>query len=381
MYLERQLSLERDLVHRSVFLFGPRQTGKTTLLRRRYSHARWYNLLRGDEFLRLSAEPWRLHEELAGLKPGSVVVIDEIQRLPSLLNEVHGLIEEQDLRFVLTGSSPVKLTRGGVNLLGGRARMRYLSPLVFPEFDAWDLDRIASIGSLPAIFLAEDPWEDLRSYVGTYLQLEIRAEGLVRGIESFSRFLRVAAIGAGDQTVFEQIASDAQVPARTIREYYGVLEETLLGRMVQPYHPSRTASRKAVSRGKFFFFDVGVVQALIGRRSVTPGTGEFGRAVEQYIFTELETWMRYNRVEGELMYWRTVDAREVDFVVPERYAVGIKAGGSVGRGDLKGLQALREDEPGLKPVLVCGEARPRIVEGIDVLPVGVFLDRLWAGTL
>lgn len=186
MYLERELSLERDLAQRSVFLFGPRQTGKTTLLRRRYSHAHWYNLLRGDEFLRLSAEPWRLGEELARLTPGSVVIIDEIQRLPSLLNEVHSLIEERDLRFVLTGSSPVKLRRGGVNLLGGRARIRYLSPLVFPEFNTWELDRIASIGSLPAIFLAEDPWEDLRNYVGTYLQLEIQAEDLVRGIESFS---------------------------------------------------------------------------------------------------------------------------------------------------------------------------------------------------
>jgi predicted AAA+ superfamily ATPase len=377
MFLERFLSLETDLLARSVFLFGPRQTGKTTLLRRRYPDAHWFNLLKGDEFLRLSAEPWRLRQELTYLPPGSIVVVDEIQRLPSLLNEIHHLIEDRDLRFVLTGSSPVKLRRGGVNLLGGRARTRYLSPLVFPEFHSWDLNRIAAAGSLPSIYLSEEPWEDLRSYVGTYLQYEIQAEGLVRGIESFSRFLRVAALGAGQQTVFEHIASDAQVPARTIREYYSVLEETLLGRLVQPYQPSPTTSRKAVSRGKFYFFDVGVVQALVGRRDVTPGTGEFGRAVEQYIYTELEAWTQYNRLDTQVSYWRTTGGQEVDFVVPGRYAIEVKGGGSVGRADLKGLQALGEDDPQLEPILVCCESHPRIVDGINVLPVRDFLARLW----
>ncbi|TVR72785.1 MAG: ATP-binding protein [Spirochaetaceae bacterium] len=377
MFLDRILSLESDLARRSVFLFGPRQTGKTTLLRRSYPDAHWFNLLKGEEFLRLSAEPWRLREEVAHLKPGSVVVVDEIQRLPSLLNEIHTLIEEQELRFVLTGSSPVKLRRGGVNLLGGRARTRYLSPLVYPEFHSWDLDRIVAVGSLPSIYLSDEPWEDLRSYVGTYLQQEVQAEGLVRGIESFSRFLRVAALGAGEQTIFERIASDAQVPARTIREYYGVLQETLLGRLVQPHRPSRVDSRKPVSRGKFYFFDAGVVQALVGRRSVAPGTEEYGRAVEQYIFTELEAWTRYNRIDREIAWWRTTGGLEVDFVVPDRYAIEVKGGGSVGRGDLKGLQALRNDDPSLTPILVCTESRPRVVDGIDILPVRDFLIRLW----
>jgi len=325
----------------------------------------------------LSAEPWRLAEELRNTPAASVVVVDEIQRLPSLLNEIHNLIEERGLRFVLTGSSPVKLRRGGVNLLGGRARTRYLSPLVYPEFESWSLERVVSRGALPSIYLSEDPWEDLRAYVGTYLQHEVQAEGLVRGIESFSRFLRVAAIGAGEQTVFERIASDAQVPARTIREYYGLLQETLLGRVVQPYRPSGADSRKAVSRGKFYFFDAGVVQAVIGRRELVAGTEEFGRAVEQYIFTELESYMRYNRLDDELRYWRTVDGYEVDFVVPGRYAVEVKAGGGVGRNDLKGLQVLRHEAPKLKPILVCTEHRPRVVDGIDVLPVEEFLSRLW----
>lgn len=378
MYLERVLSLESDLSDRSVFLFGPRQTGKTTFLRHQYPDAHWYNLLRGEDFLRLSMEPWRLAEETLYLPARSVVVIDEIQRLPLLLNEVHALLEERDLRFILTGSSPVKLRRGGVNLLGGRARARYLSPLVFPEFDSWDLERIVAAGTIPPIYLSGEPWEDLRSYIGLYLQQEVQAEGLVRGIEGFSRFLRVAALGAGEQIVFERIASDAQVPARTIREYYLLLEETLLGRMVRPFNPREYSSRKPVSRGKFYFFDVGIVQALSGRKTVAPGTSEFGHAVEQYVFMELEAWMRYRRIDGEVMFWRTVGGMEVDFVIPGHYAIDVKAGGSVGRADLKGLREFHRAIADITPVLLCTEPRPRIIDGIEILPIRVFLERLWS---
>ncbi|MEX2444288.1 MAG: AAA family ATPase [Alkalispirochaeta sp.] len=381
MYLDRVISLEHDLRSRSVFLFGPRQTGKTTLLRQRYPDAFWVNLLDGRQFLKYSAEPWRLAEETTALTAGSIVVIDEIQRLPVLLNEVHDLIETRDFRFVLTGSSPVKLRRGGVNLLGGRARLRYLSPLVFPEIPEWDLHQIVVTGTLPSVYLSDEPWEDLRSYAGLYLQHEVQAEGLVRGIDGFSRFLHTAAHSAGRQIVFEQTASDAQVPARTVREYFGILEQTLIGRMVAPYQPAASTSRKPVARGKFFFFDVGVVQALTGRRTVAAGTPEYGSAVEQYLFTELEAWVRYQRLDAAVTFWRTVGEREVDFVIPDRFAIEVKAGGSVGRGDLKGLIALREDAPELRPIVVCGEDTPRVIDGIDVLPVRIFLERLWAGTL
>ena len=377
MYVDRVLSLHHDLQSRSVFLFGPRQTGKTTLLRQRYPDAFWVNLLDGRQFLKYSAEPWRLSEETTNLASGSIVVIDEIQRLPSLLNEVHNLIEAKDLRFVLTGSSPVKLRRGGVNLLGGRARVRYLSPLVFPEIPEWNLDRITTIGTLPSVYLSDEPWEDLRSYAGLYLQHEVQAEGLVRGIDGFSRFLHTAAHTAGQQVVFEQIASDAQVPARTVREYFGILEQTLIGRMVLPYRPKTRVSRKPVSRAKFFFFDIGVVQALTGRRTVAPGTPEYGNALEQYLFTELDSWARYQRLDTPVAFWRTTDEREVDFVIPGHFAVEVKASGSVGPNDLKGLMALREDEPDLTPILVCREDTPRVVDGIEVLPVRAFLERLW----
>ncbi|MDA3951825.1 MAG: AAA family ATPase [Spirochaeta sp.] len=381
MYLERAIQLDRDLRSRSVFLFGPRQTGKTTLLRQRYPGAHWVNLLRGDEFLRFSAEPWRLRQEVSHLDRGSIVVIDEIQRLPQLLNEIHNLIEEQDLRFIITGSSPVKLRRGGVNLLGGRARVRHLSPLVFPELKTWDPDRIVSIGTLPSVYLSDDPYEDLRSYVGAYLQQEIQAEGLVRGIDGFARFLLNAGRTAGKQVVFERIASDSHVPARTIREYYGILEDTLIGRVLTPYRTRGSASRKPVSRGKFYFFDVGIAQALVGRRTISAGSAEYGDALEQYIYTELEAWCRYRHHPDPPSFWRTVDSREVDFIVPGYLAIEVKGGGSVGSGDLRGLKELREDAPDLKPVLVCTEDVPRRIDGIDVLPVPVFLERLWGDAL
>lgn len=379
VYIERILSLDADLGSRSVFLFGPRQTGKTTLLRARYPDAFWVNLIGGRQFLKYSAEPWRLAEETVGRSAGSVIVVDEIQRLPLLLNEVHSLIEERDFRFILTGSSPVKLRRGGINLLGGRARFRYLSPLVYPEIPDWDLRRVVGTGTIPSIYLSEDPREDLVAYAGVYLQQEVQAEGLVRGIDGFARFLHTAAHTAGRQVVFEKVGADSQVPARTVREYFGILEETLIGRIVLPFVPRSQPSRKPVSRGKFFFFDVGVTQALTGRQWIAPGTPEFGRAVEQYLFTELEAWTRYERLNTPVTFWRTVDEREVDFVIPGRLAIEVKAGGSVGRSDLKGLLALREDAPDVRPILVCGEDAPRTIDGVDVLPIELFLQRLWSG--
>ena len=202
--LPRRLDIARDLRSRSVFLFGPRQTGKTTWLRRRFPGSRWFNLLHGDVFLRLSREPGRLRAELAAESgAANPVIIDEIQKLPSLLDDVHDLMESRGLRFVLAASSPAKLRRGGVNLLGGRARTRRLFPFVSAEVPAWDLLRAINVGGIPSIYFSSDPVEDLRAYCGSYLQLEVQAEGLVRGIEPFSRFLAAAAVSRGQPIVFE----------------------------------------------------------------------------------------------------------------------------------------------------------------------------------
>ena len=380
-FLARTIPLADDLRSRSVFLFGPRQTGKTTLLRALFPDSPRFDLLQGRDFLRLAREPWRLGEELAAAAPfDGPVVIDEIQKLPRLLDEVHSLIESRGLCFVLAASSPVKLRRGGVNLLGGRARIRRLWPFAYPEIPGWNLRRALNCGSLPPIHFSSEPVEDLEAYCASWVRLEIQAEGLIRGIEPFSRFLQVAAAGAAQPIVFERIASDAQVPARTVREYFAVLDETLVATLLPPFTPRR-ARRKPVSRGKLFFFDPGVQNTLASTGTIGPGSAQFGPALEQLIYCELRSRMDYSGDRRRLTWWRTRDGSEVDFVVGDEVAIEVKATRSAAPRDLTGLRRLEAETPLRRRVLVCREPAPRLVDGILILPVERFLQDLWSGEL
>ena len=321
MDIPRELDLTRST--KSILLLGPRQTGKTWLLRHSLPDAPYYNLLHAETFLRLSTRPGSLREELLALRPQGPVVIDEIQKLPILLDEIQAMIDELGLRFVLTGSSARKLKRSGTNLLGGRARVRHLHPLVSSEIGKLDLPRRLAWGSLPSVHLSDDPWDDLRSYCGTYLQQEIADEGLSRRIDAFARFLRVAAIMSGELLNFEALASDAAVPARTIREYYGILADTLVGELVEPW--KRGTKRRAIATGRFWFFDLGVRNALAGERSVIPGSERWGKNLEQLVYTELRARLDYTLDDRSLCFWRTKDGREVDFVVGDDIAIEVKA--------------------------------------------------------
>lgn len=379
--IPRRLDLTGDLTARSVFLFGPRQTGKTTWLRQCFPESVSLNLLHGDVFLRLSREPGRLRQELATVNPAAgPVVIDEIQKLPGLLDEVHDLIVSRGFRFVLAASSPVKLRRGGVNLLGGRARTRRMFPFVSAEVPDWDLMRAINVGGIPSIHFSDDPLEDLRAYCGNYVRLEIQAEGVVRGVEPFSRFLTAAGASYAQPIVFERLASDAAVPARTVREYFQVVEDTMLGTLVPPFAP-RKARRKPVSRAKLFFFDVGVANALASVGEVRAGGPTFGPALEQLVFCELSAWLAYERDPRPLSYWRTADGSEVDFVIGDEVGIEVKATTSVTSRDLTGLRRLAAETPLRTRIVVCREPVMRVVEDIRVLPVGEFLNALWAGDL
>ena len=379
--LPRRLDIARDLRTRSVFLFGPRQTGKTTWLRQCFPDSPSFNLLRGDVFLRLSREPGRLRQELALVNPASgPVVIYEIQKLPSLLDEVHDLIESRGFRFVLAASSPVKLRRGGVNLLGGRARTRRMFPFVSAEVPDWDPLRAINVGGIPSIYFSPEPSGDLRAYCGNYLRLEIQAEGLVRGVERFSRFLSAAGASYAQQIVFERLASDAAVPARTVREYFQVIEDTLLGTLLPPFAP-RKAQRKPVARAKLFFFDVGIANALASLGQIRPGSPTFGPALEQLIFCELSAWLAYARDPRPLSYWRTEDGSEVDFVVGDEVAIEVKGAASVSSRDLTGLHRLAAETPLRHQILVCREPAPRVVDGVRILPMMDFFKALWEGEL
>jgi predicted AAA+ superfamily ATPase len=375
----RIIGLREILAHSSVFLFGPRQTGKSTLLRTLFPQAKFYDLLEADTFRELSSAPELIRQRLRA--EDTLVIIDEIQKLPSLLDEVHLLIERnKPLRFVLTGSSARKLRRGGANLLAGRALTCHLHPLVAPEVGYERVHQRLNNGSLPAIFTSPIPQELLRAYVGTYLQEEILAEGLVRNIGSFSRFLSTAGLTNGEQVNFTAVGSDTGTPPRTVREYYHVLEDTLVGYLLPTFQ--KTRKRKPVSTPKFYFFDVGVANVLAKRGPVEPGSELFGRALEHFVFLELRAYLDYRRLDHQLTYWRSRSQFEVDFVIGDEVAVEVKGKSLVSNRDLKGLQALSEDVTLRRQILVCTEREPRrLDDGIDVLPIETFLRKLWGGEI
>ena len=374
LYIERLLDLPAILEKKSHFLFGPRQTGKTFLIQRSLKGVRLYDLLDTSVYLALSQNPGRISQELT--PDDRLVVIDEIQRLPILLNEVHRLIEELGVRFLLTGSSARKLRRGGVNLLGGRARTKYLHPLTYRELGSrFDLLRAVERGLLPSIYFSDDPRADLRAYAGSYLQQEIVAEGATRNVSAFSRFLRVAALGNGTIVNFTNVANDAQVARTTVYEYFEILKDTLVLHELPAWRKSK--KRKPLSSSKYYFFDVGVVAALQGR-DFRLGTPEFGEAFETYLMHELVSYRDYLSNES-LTYWRSTSGFEVDFIIGDHTAVEAKAKENLSPQDVKSLRALAEEKKLKRYLCVSLEPRMRKFEGITVLPLPEFLDALWSG--
>ena len=326
----------------------------------------------------MSTHPEHLRQTL---EPGRrIVVIDEIQKCPPLLDEVHLLIERnRSLRFVLTGSSARKLKRGGANLLAGRARVARLHPLVSAEISGDRLlDRI-NHGGLPAFLDAAEPRQDLRAYVGTYLQEEeVQAEGLTRSIGNFGRFLEVAGLTNGEQINFTAVASDAGLAPSTVREHYRILEDTLVGEQLPAFR--RTRTRKPVATARFYFFDVGVANTLRRTGAIEPGSAAYGRALEHLVFLELRAWLDYEQRDDPLTYWRSQSQLEVDFLVDDAVAIEVKAKSRVSFRDCKGLLALAEEVPLRRKLVVCHEPRRRRDDnGVEILPVREFLDALWDG--
>ncbi len=372
--VERLLDLPALLARKSYFLLGPRQTGKTFWIRQTLKTARLYDLLDSATFVALSRDPGRLAQELG--PRDRVVVIDEIQKLPQLLDEVHRLIEERGVHFLLTGSSARKLRGGGVNLLGGRARTMYLHPLTYRELgERFDLAKALSRGLLPSIYFSDDPKADLEAYAGTYLRQEVIAEGAVRAAPPFSRFLTVAALANGTMVNFTNIASDAQVPRTTVYEYYEILKDTLVLQELPAWRA--TKKRRPLVSSKYYFFDVGVVSALQGCE-FRPGTREYGEALETYVFHELVSYRDY-RSSGPLSYWRSASGFGVDFILGEATAVEVKAKRNVSADDLRSLQALAEEGAWKHLICVSLESKPRRVGGVELLPLKEFLTALWSG--
>jgi predicted AAA+ superfamily ATPase len=372
--IRRALDLAGLLARKSHFLLGPRQTGKTFLVRHALPAARVYDLLDSATYLALSRDPGRIAQEVT--ERDKIVVVDEIQRLPELLNEVHRLIERRRVNFLLTGSSARKLRGAGVNLLGGRARTLYLHPLTSHELGShFDLERAATRGLIPSIYFSDDPRADLEAYAGTYLQQEIVAEGATRNVPAFSRFLRVAALCNATIVNFTNVANDAQVARTTVYEYFEILRDTLVLHELPAWR--RSGKRKPLVSSKYYFFDIGVAGALQGR-PILLGTPEFGQALESLVFHELAAHRDYTSGDP-LAYWRSTSGFEVDFVIGDHTAVEVKAKANVSNRDLAALLAIAEEHRFRGLICVSLEPRPRRVGPVSILPCAEFLEVLWQG--
>lgn len=377
----RLLNLPDLLARKSFFLFGPRATGKSFLVSTQLAdRALVIDLLRSDLYYRLAADPTFL-EALIGDRrgPRAFIVIDEVQKLPGLLDEVHRLIESRGVRFLLTGSSARKLKRGQANLLAGRAWTASLHPLTWAELPRFDLPRYLRWGGLPPVVQSQEPAEELGAYVRTYLQEEIRAEGLVRRLPQFSRFLATAALTNGQMLNFAAIASDAGVPAATVREYYFLLEDTLVGFLLPAWTKSRR--RKAISTAKFYLFDTGVTHALAGTEALDRNSDLYGRSFEHWVAMELRAYLSYRRRPESLCYWRSTAQHEVDFVVGDHTAIEVKATRHVAPRDLRGLQAIAEERKFRRLLCVSEDRTPATHGQVRCVPWQAFAEELWSDRL
>lgn len=376
MILERVLKLNELLKKKSFFLFGPRATGKTTLLRHCFENGTpIINLLRSDLYMRLSSAPHQLEEIISEHEDKSLVIIDEVQRVPELLNEVHRLIEEENIRFLLTGSSARKLKKDGINLLAGRAWEANLFPLTYAEMPNFDLKRYLHFGSLPPVYLSDYPEEELHAYVSTYLKEEIQAESLVRKIPAFVRFLQFAALTSGAMLNFSSISSDAGVSISTVREYYQILEDTFIGFMVPGW--TKSLKRKAISTAKFYLFDVGVRNTLAQVKHVEPKTDLYGKTFEHFMALELRAYISYRRLKINLSYWCSKHGAEVDFILGDEIAIEVKTTTNVSDKHLKTIKLLQEEKICDKYFLVSMDKVNRKKDNIHILYWSDFLDKLW----
>jgi predicted AAA+ superfamily ATPase len=364
--------------NRSAFLWGPRKAGKTYWVNRHFPDSILIDLLKSDLFADYASRPSLLRERYQGHT--GLIVIDEIQMVPALLNEIHWLIENTDVSFLMTGSSPRKLRRGHANLLAGRAWRYTMAPLTWAETEGFDLEQIVISGLLPPHFLSPDPIRDLRSYVADYLKEEIAAEAVTQNIPAFAEFLRVAAISSGELLNYTNVGRETGVSAKVVRNYFQILEDTLLGFRVSPWRKAK--NRRLIETEKFYLFDVGVANYL-ARCMPKAGTPEFGHSFEHYILMELKAYQAYRNPELDIRYWRTSTGFEVDFILGDmNVAIEVKGTHRIHSGHARGLTALLQEHAVERAIIVSLEKEPKRLESsLEVLPWQVFLEALWSGDI
>lgn len=388
--IKRTLQLSSLLRKKSFFLFGPRAVGKSYLIYQdlmsngRKAKAILFDLLQHKTYHRLSISHSHLenivNERISEQKIKNKdvwIVIDEVQKLPQILDEVHRLIEEKGWKFLLTGSSARKLKRGGANLLAGRAWSAYLYPLTYNEIGAgrFNLKRHLLYGGLPFVYLSKEPEEELLAYRSYYLREEVQMEALVKKMPQFSKFLEAAALSSGEIINFTKIGNDYGISPSTIREYYSILEETFIGFFLEPWTKSK--KRKAISKAKFYLFDLGVLNSLIEAKSLNFHSNLFGKSFEHWIIQEMRAYLYYKRLFLKMGYWKSVNRQEVDLTIGEEIAVEIKSTRKVSSKHLRNLKALREEKIFKKFFLVSCDSDNTLQDSIYCLHWSEFLRRLW----
>ena len=371
----------------SAFLWGPRKVGKSTFLKQQFPQSPRFDFLESDLFLEMLKTPSLLRSRVvAGLDSGTIkpkqpIILDEVQKAPAVLDEVHWLIEERGCSFILCGSSARKLKHGHANMLGGRAWRFEMHPLTVHEIPGFNLLRALNNGLIPSHYLQENARKSLRAYVQDYLKEEIIAEGLTRNIPAFTRFTDILGFCNGEMMNFSNIARDTGVDAKTVREYFNILSDTMIGRLIGPF--SRKGDRNIINKTpKFYLFDVGLAQYLSKVHVEEERGPVFGRAFEHFIFMELCAYNAYSEADCTISYWRTSNGYEVDFVLgPGQIAIEVKSTAGVSASDFKGLIRFTDDYSPSRAIVVSNERARRKIGPIEIIPWREFLDELWAGKI
>lgn len=369
----------------SAFLWGARKTGKSTYLKEHFPDSIFYDLLKTDLYFNLLKTPSHFREEILALSPEELdkpIIVDEVQKIPSLLDEIHWLIENTEANFILCGSSARKLKVTGTNLLGGRAWRYLFFPLVYPEITDFDLLKVLNNGTIPSHYCSENPRKSLKSYVEDYLTEEIKQEALVRNLPAFSRFLESVGYSNGQMVNYTNIARECGVDAKTIKEYYQVLIDTLLGYFLLPYR--KQMKRELITATpKFYLFDVGIGNILSKRTIAEIKGNAAGQTLEHYILTEIMAYRGLNDLDFNVSYWRTHTGLEVDFIISSTstIAIEVKVCNDIKKSDIKGLIAFAEEHPESKNIVVCSvpRAKVKVYDKIEILilPITNFLSKLW----
>lgn len=381
MYIKRLNQIARHLNEKSILLLGPRRTGKSSFIKYQLKPDLYFNLLETKMFAQFSYDPGLLSKLIK--KNHKIVCIDEIQKLPNLMNEVHSIIENnKNVKFLLTGSSAKKIKSSHTSLMAGRARQLSFFPFTYNEVKnkKFNLHKFLLFGGLPEVYLSKNPWEELKDYAGLYLTEEIQSSAFVRKIENYSRFLEFAAHSSGQILNFEKLSRDAYIPARTIKDYYQLLEETLIGYNLPSFRPQE--SRKEVSTSKFYFFDTGILNALIKRNSLKEKTPTYGELFEHFIFIHLKTYQLQQRADWKLEFWRTHKGEEVDFILNKGLiTIETKATNKIKPDHLIGLKKFKELYTNQRSLLVCQVDKKFEINGVEIYPWTLFLDELFSGKI